>query len=775
MRIGRARTVITVALGIVLTGCVTKAPELPAPVLTLADHGHTDFAIALADDASPSTRFGAEDLQRFLKEMTGAEFALRSDKEPVGAHEIILGDNAHLRKLGVAIDFAKLGSEGYTIRTEGPHLIIAGGALRGTMYGVYGLLEDHLDCRWFTPEVSRIPKSERLTLPAIDDTQIPPLEYREPFTIDCFDGDWCARNRVNGSTARLEAKHGGKVRFGNGVFVHTFNVLMPPEKYYDAHPEYYSEVGGVRVKDHAQLCCTNDDVVRICTEELRKRIQADPDAYVYSLSQNDWDSHCECAKCQALAKAEDSQMAPVLQLVNRVAEALDKEFPDKAIETLAYQWTRKPPKTMRPRPNVIIRLCSIECCFMHPLATCSSHENRAFVRDLEGWAKVANRLWIWDYVTSFHHFLCPFPNLHVRDDNIRLFVKNHVTGIFEQDDYVSMNGELSPLSGYLNAKFLWNPKYDEKTALNEFLEGVYGNAAGPIREYIDMLRMRVERRNIHEHIWCGPTDAAFLDDRILAKADRLWEQAEHNVASDPATLERVKIARLCVDYAIIERERFGDLGGFYLDKETLEVKPVPEFAARVKNFFEIAQRANVTRMAEDAKTTLENYRKNFLGLLEGNVKALTLKDPAAPKSTARGLAFAYYESDKEWTELPDFDALTPAKTSVAKQFGIAPRGREQRFGLRFTGYVNVPRDGVYRFYTRSNDGSRLYIGGDLIVDNDGQHGSMERVGFVALKAGLHPIKVDYFQAGGMNGLDVSYAGPSIGKGAIPVGKLVHEE
>ena len=116
---------------------------------------------------------------------------------------------------------------------------------------------------------------------------------------------------------------------------------------------------------------------------MKKRIAADPDAFVYSVSQNDWDNHCECAACQALAETEGSQMAPVLQLVNQVAEAVEQEYPGKAIETLAYQWTRKAPKTMRPRPNVIIRLCSIECCFMHPLATCDSEQNQAFRKDAE--------------------------------------------------------------------------------------------------------------------------------------------------------------------------------------------------------------------------------------------------------------------------------------------------------------------------------------------------------------------------------------------------------
>ena len=116
----------------------------------------------------------------FLQEMTGAKLPIVSDQQPQGPKEIILGDNAHLRKLGVAIDLAALGNEGYVIRTVGDNLVIAGGQLRGNMYGVYGFLEDHLGCRWFAPGVSRIPKSPRLAIGPIDDRQVPALEYREP-------------------------------------------------------------------------------------------------------------------------------------------------------------------------------------------------------------------------------------------------------------------------------------------------------------------------------------------------------------------------------------------------------------------------------------------------------------------------------------------------------------------------------------------------------------------------------------------------------------------
>jgi hypothetical protein len=120
--------------------------------------------------------------------------------------EIILGDNAHLGALSTSIDFAGFGKEGYVFRMEGQHLVIAGVEPRGSLYGVYGLLEDHHGCRWFTTEVSRISKRSSLNIGPLDERTVLVLEYRELFVYDCIDGDWAARNRTNGHAARLEAR-----------------------------------------------------------------------------------------------------------------------------------------------------------------------------------------------------------------------------------------------------------------------------------------------------------------------------------------------------------------------------------------------------------------------------------------------------------------------------------------------------------------------------------------------------------------------------------------
>ena len=753
-------------------GCVRfmAGTEQAPPTLTLAEDGATDYSIVIAGDASPSTQYGAEELQRFLGEISGAEFAIKTAAGPMSEHEIILGDSDHLRQLGAVVDFAALGDEGYVIRVVGKHLVIAGGALRGNLYGAYGLLEDYFGCKWFTPEVSRIPKRKTLGLPKLNETRIPELEYREPFVFDCFDGDWCARNRMNSSTARLDERHGGKVRFGAGMFVHTFNRLVPPEKYFADHPEYFSLVDGERVKDQTQLCTTNEEVVQLCIENVKKAIEADPEAFVYSVSQNDWHNYCECDNCTALYEKERTWMAPVLQLVNCVAEAIEDEYPDKAIETLAYQYTRKAPKTMRPRKNVIVRLCSIECCFMHPLDGCDSEDNREFTRDARAWAKVADRLWVWDYVTSFRHYMTPFPNLRVRDDNIRFFIANNVKGIFEQDAYQSYNGEFNSLSGYLNAKHLWNKEYGEDRAINEFLEGVYGAAATPIREYIDMLHDKVAKDNIHADIWIGPNNSPFLTDEIMKKSEVLWERAEKAVANQPDTLQRVQFARLSYEYAWLEKNRHNTELLFDIDHANFTVKPHPVYGQRVRRFFETIRTANVTLFAEHG-SSLDQYEAPFIGALREGGRTFEPIEGTELKNPKNGTKFSLYKGT--WEHLPDFAKLTADSQGITGHPTAAVCDDAESFALSFTGYFKAEQDGVYSFSLGSNDGSRMTIAGEAI-DNDGLHPTLEVNTQLALKKGYHPFTIEYFQAGGSKDLYLKCTGPDMKYGPVPMLALYHD-
>jgi alpha-L-fucosidase len=139
------------------------------------------------------------------------------------------------------------------------------------------------------------------------------------------------------------------------------------------------------------------------------------------------------------------------------------------------------------------------------------------------------------------------------------------------------------------------------------------------------------------------------------------------------------------------------------------------------------------------------------------------------EAAAPGIDFAYYEGD--WDVLPDFSSLTPVKKGAVESISLSPRKRDEHFGFVYTGYVRVSADGVYAFFTDSDDGSRLYIAAEPVVDNDGLHSLAERKGVVALAAGLHPFRVTYFNKTGGSGLNVSCSGPGMEKQPLPGGML----
>ena len=213
------------------------------------------------------------------------------------------------------------------------------------------------------------------------------------------------------TTARTAQSHeipealGGCIKYKG--FCHTFYPLVPPDKYFGPHPEWYSLINGKRTHENAQLCLSNPELRDFVVQRVKEWLREAPDAQIISVTQNDCDGACQCPKCKAIDDAEGSPSGSMLAFVNYIAEKIEPEFPHVAVDTFAYQYTRHPPKTIRPRPNVIVRLCSIECNFREPL---NDPSNAAFLADLAAWSKICPRLYVWDYVTDFAHYVLPHPN-----------------------------------------------------------------------------------------------------------------------------------------------------------------------------------------------------------------------------------------------------------------------------------------------------------------------------------------------------------------------------
>jgi len=591
-----ASAALCLALGLAGKGTLamsspTASATRPGPcVVTIGGKKLTaqTHAIAVPGKPTPQERHAASDLQLHLEAITGEKIPVLADAHIGDRIPIIVGKSELLARYGLDVDFASLGLEGIVIKTAGPVLALAG-SKRGVLYACYTFLEDYLGCRWLTPDCTVLPTRGAFNIKDLDRRCLPPLEYRATDYPNSRDADWAVRNKMNGSYTFLDDERGGKIAYRG--FVHTFNSLVPPETYFADHPEYYSEIDGERVgPDGTQLCLTNPDVLRLATDTLRRWIEESPEASIFSVSQNDWGNYCQCASCTALAEKEGSQSGPLLHFVNAIADAIAPDHPGKTIDTLAYQYTRKPPAQVRPRPNVVVRLCSIECCFAHPLET--DPYNASFRQDNETWAKVSSRLWVWDYVINYSHTVMPFPNLYVLKPNINFFLRNGVTGIYEEANYFSPGGEFAELRTYIIAKTLWDPTYDTDRAIDEFLAGYYQQAARPIRDYIDLLHRQVrENPDLHVGIYADPS-VGYLTPEVIQRSVALFDQAEAAVKGDPTVLHRVQVARLPIVYAQI----------------ALSDKSDPQRPALVDRFEQIARAAAVTRVAESGEApTLDQW------------------------------------------------------------------------------------------------------------------------------------------------------------------------
>jgi len=561
--------------------------------IILTENEMSRYRIIVPSTATPYEMMASTVLQRYLLEISGVALAIIPADKGRSPYEIVLGQNERLDELKTGINLNALKEDGFVIKTDSMRLIIAGGNEKGALYGVYTFLEEYLGCRMYSPKVKLIPEQKRITLGKINNMQVPTIGFRDTHYRVTWDAEYTDWHKLDHDA------DGGRPDWG--MWVHTFNELVSPETYYHDHPEYFSMVKGKRIP--TQLCLTNPDVLEAVTQNLRRKIAQNPTALYWSVSQNDNKDYCTCDNCRAIDEREGSPSGSIIYFVNKVAD----QFPDKMISTLAYEYGRHAPKTLRPRENVNIMLCSIEAYRDKPIT--EDPKSADFVRDVEDWGKIAKDIIVWDYVIQFNNLISPFPNLHVLKPNIQFFAKHGVNAMFEQGNR-EVGGEFSELRAYLISKLLWNPDANVDTLMNDFLRGYYGAAGKSIRQYIDEMRGSLLQSGQPLRIFGTPNEAAtsYLTPTLIERYETLFNTAEKAVATSPEILERVKIARLPLEFAIMEQAKktfSGNRGVFEKVNGHWEVRTT--IRAKIDPFTDLCIRQGVTQVKEWS-TSPEEYR-----------------------------------------------------------------------------------------------------------------------------------------------------------------------
>ncbi len=502
----------------------------------------TAWPIVVAADATPAERHAADELRDFIAQATGIRMEIVTARSPESG--VFLG-KASRRKA------EDLGEEDFRIIVADHHVEIAGGSPRGTLYGVYTFLEDELGVRFLTNDHTHVPHADSgQALKAVERVVRPRFRWRYSYYgVNMAHPELAARLRNNAVTDRAEL--GGRSNWS--LISHSVNEYVPVAKLGTEHPEFFSLVDGKRrsfMRDDqfeqggTQPCFTNPDVKALIINGVLGRLarQRQTDGNI-AISQNDNQKYCRCDRCRAIDDREESHMGALLTLVNEAADAVAKDRPGVFVGTLAYQFSRTPPRSLKPHANVAIQLCSIEACQIHPLNDPGCPKNVAFCKDLEGWCRICEHVYVWNYNTNFACYNSPCPNLDVIGPNVRFLAAHGVNGVFMQAAGNAQNTELCELRNYLISRLLWDPTLDDHKLVDEFVTLHYGRAADKVRAYLTLIGETARRSGIHQNCF-GSAASYGIDAAVARKTLKLLEEGMALAENDEVRrrVEKVSIA-----------------------------------------------------------------------------------------------------------------------------------------------------------------------------------------------------------------------------------------
>lgn len=487
-----------------------------------------------------------------IKKVVGDEIGVFATSENIGKG-IVLKLESNIQ--GVE-------KQGYKLKIEQGLITISAIEIQGLSNGAYSFLEDYLGCMFVSQDFDYLPRLATVNLKSEEKIANPDIKWREVYSHESGkrvpEGEsgkdylgWSSKLKLNGT---------GTDDWGN--WCHTFYSYIPPKEYFETHPEYFSEYNGKRAHTYGpvsgQLCLTNEDVYQIISTKLFAAMQQNPDLNYWDVSQMDtWinkGTGCQCKNCKALDKAEDSPMGSLLTFINRLADECAVKFPDNFISTLAYNYSAKPPKNIRPRENVIIKLCLMPGDNASDYKNPTSKQARDANKIVSAWGQIAPHVLIWDYNIDFHNYLMPYPILTPLKANNDFYLENNVYGIFHQMDY-DKGGDSAELNAYVFAKLMWDKNTDVEKTVAKYLTVYYKDAAEGMAEYYNNLNSNLYKADkdlyLYSKVWMHSAD--YLSNKNLDIYLKNFEKAELAAGDDTAVLLRVKKAKVGVLFTIASR------------------------------------------------------------------------------------------------------------------------------------------------------------------------------------------------------------------------------
>lgn len=516
-------------------GC-TKAQKLE-----ITNDGKTQYKILLSLNADANEIKAANVFQSYVRQVTNVLLPIKKSNLKGQLNAIIITNQKHLNDNKLLTE--DLSDDGVAILTNKSNLYLVGGSGKGTIYSAYSFIEKYLNCRMFTPYEKVIPKIPNLSIDNnIRVIEIPKLKHREYWYFGSFlpGEEYLNWHKLDTYTTDLS---------WGGFMIHTYKTYLPKDLDLTIHPEFTALVNGKRNSD--QLDYSNDVLIGKIIAGLKLKMASDPKK-VWAINPNDNQNFCDCPKCHKLTADNGTKMAPLMYLINKVAEA----FPTKEFTTVAYLDTRKAPSRIRPAKNVKIVLCNLDAVLNSPMSLKgNSLVNDSFRKDLSEWSKLSPNIMIWDYMSMFNQIYIPFPILNNMSEDIKFYAENNVKGMFIESDG-GLKSSFSQVKAYLAAKKMWNSNVDENAVIKEFFDWYYGSSSGAMMAYYKLLNDNFKNSGVPINCMTQPSSSwvseGYFKPTMTAAYRSLLNQALSLSKNDKTIQERIQFEYFCLDYFDVE-------------------------------------------------------------------------------------------------------------------------------------------------------------------------------------------------------------------------------
>ena len=522
--------------------------------ITLATDGNTSYKILYEKNANEELKSAVSFLAETLQQMIGCgTIEIIEDGKADKGCFISIGNT----QLSENINIDQIENDGYILKVKDNNLIIKGANQSGTKNGIYDFLETKLGCMFLRNDYDYIPEFPTIRLENYDEVINPSIAWRKQFQYEALQNNWYDKLKLNGTKAKEGFKEGIYAQWG--TWCHTQFQFVPPEKYFDSHPEYFALINGKRcyqAKWHSSdmqthLCLTNEDVYEIVKAGMKSEIQKNPEALYWDFSIMDtpvkvW----QCPECNRINTKYQSNSATIIMFINRLAKDLGKEFPNLMFSTLAYQDCINPPVGLEVEQNVVIKLCANPGSQGYSYSVGANKNSKQIKLLLESWGNIAKNIVVWDYVVDFNHLLLPFPNYDVQKANMDFYVDNNVMGVFHQGSR-EKGDEMADMRTYLLSRQMWDKDIDFEALMKKYIQLNYGEASPYIEEYLETMSESYISHNKELNLYDNPSKHKYdyLSASNIAKYMQLTEKAMAAVQDDQMALEQVEKVRMCVLYA----------------------------------------------------------------------------------------------------------------------------------------------------------------------------------------------------------------------------------